>query len=484
MKKCLLAFALGVSAFVHVQAQQRYNLQQSITIALENNLQLRQLMLQVQTNQNVFEQSKWQRYPTLNFSGSQGLQSGRNIDPFTNQFVEQTVNFSNFSLNTGVNVFNGYQQKNIIKQNQLNVQATQKDVESNRNALVLNVASAYITLLNNQEQLEFARRQAETTRLQLDRTERLVKAGSLSQINLYDIQSQLANDELSIVNAQNNIELAKLTLKQYLNLPASEAFEIEPITLPAPSSAPYNATLEQVYNAAIKYLPDLDAANLRIESAKTAIEIARGAKLPSITLGGGLSSSFSSAAPKQRFVGDGGESKTVDVPSSTRYVSYAGFSVPVIEKVTIPSGAIQNFGYFDQLGFNRNASLSLSLRMPIFNGYQVRYRIANAMIQQKNQEYQYQIIQNQIRQTVEQAYYSMVNAAKRYEATSRQIESLELSFKAAELRLNAGAINATEYNIAKTNLDRSRASLIQAKYEFLFRTKILDFYQSRSITLE
>lgn len=484
MKKRLLAFALGLSAFVHVQAQQRYNLQQSITIALENNLQLRQLMLQVQTNQNVFEQSKWQRYPTLNFNGSQGLQSGRNIDPFTNQFVEQTVNFSNFSINTGVNLFNGYQQKNIIKQNQLNVQATQKDVESNRNALILNVASAYITLLNNQEQLEFARRQAETTRLQLDRTDRLVKAGSLSQINLYDIQSQLANDELSIVNAQNNIELAKLTLKQYLNLPASEAFEIEPITLPAPSSAPYNATLEQVYNAAIKYLPDLDAANLRIESAKTGIEIARGAKLPSITLGGGLSSSFSSAAPKQRFVGDGGASTVMEVPSATRYVSYGGFTVPVIERVTVPSGAIQDFGYFDQLNFNRNASLSLSLRMPIFNGYQVRYRIANAMIQQKNLEYQYQIIQNQIRQTVEQAYYSMVNAAKRYDATSRQIESLELSFKAAELRLNAGAINATEYNIAKSNLDRSRASLIQAKYEFLFRTKILDFYQSRSITLE
>ncbi|WP_428657203.1 TolC family protein [Runella sp.] len=483
MRKWLLAFALGVSAYV--QAQQKYNLQQSITIALENNLQLRQLMLQVQTNQNVFEQSKWQRYPTLNFSGSQGLQSGRNIDPFTNQFVEQKVNFSNFSLNTGVNLFNGYQQKNIIKQNQLNVQATQKDVEANRNALVLNVASAYITLLNNQEQLEFARRQAETTRLQLDRTDRLVKAGSLPQTNLYDIQSQLANDELSIVNAQNNIELAKLTLKQYLNLPASEVFEIEAINLPAPSATtPYSATLEQVYNAAIKYLPDLDAANLRIESAKTGIEIARGAKLPSITLGGGLSSSFSSAAPKQRFVGDGGASTIMDVPSTTRYVSYAGFSVPVIEKVTVPSGSIQDFGYFDQLNFNRNASISLSLRMPIFNGYQVRYRIANAIIQQKNLEYQYQIIQNQIRQTVEQAYYSMVNAAKRYDATSRQIASLELSFKAAELRFNAGAINATEYNIAKNNLDRSRASLIQAKYEFLFRTKILDFYQSRSITLE
>ena len=442
-------------------------------------------MLQVQTGQNNLELSQWQRYPTLNFNGSQGLQSGRNIDPFTNQFVEQTVNFSSFQLNTGVNLFNGFQQKNIIKQNQLNVQATIKEIEANRNTLILNVASSFILVLNNQEQLEFARRQAETTRFQLERTEKLVRAGSLPEINLYDIRSQLANDELSIVNAQNSIETAKLTLKQYMNLVASETFEIETINLPAPNAnTPYDATMEQVYNAAIKYLPDMEAANFRVESAKTGVEIAKGAKMPSITLGGGLSSSFSSAAPKQRFVGDGGDSKIVDVPSSTRYVSYGGFTVPVIEKVTIPSGAVQNFGYLDQLNFNRNASLSLSLRMPIFNGYQVRYRVANAQIQQKNTEYQVQIVRNQVRQTVEQAYYTMLNAAKRYDATARQIESLELSFKAAEARLNAGAINAVEYNIAKNNLDRSRASLIQAKYEYIFRTKILDFYQSKPLTLE
>jgi outer membrane protein len=483
MKNWLLAFALGISTYT--QGQQKYSLQQCITIALENNLQLRQLMLQVQTGQNTVDLSKWQRYPTLNFNGNQGLQSGRNIDPFTNQFVEQTVNFSSFQLNTGVNLFSGYQQKNTIKQNELNLQATMKDVEANRNALIMNVTSSFILVLNNQEQLEFARRQAETTRFQLDRTEKLVRAGSLPQINLYDINSQLANDELSIVNAQNSIETAKLTLKQYMNLPASENFEIETINLPTPSaSTPYDATLEQVYNAAIKYLPDMEAANFRIESAKTAVEIAKGAKLPTLTLGGGLSSSFSSAAPKERFVGDGGQSKIVDVPSSTRYVTYGGFTVPIIEKVTIPSGSIQSFGYFDQLGFNRNASLSLSLRMPIFNGYQVRYRVANAQIQQKNVEYQAQVIRNQVRQTVEQAYYTMLNAAKRYEATAKQIESLELSFKAAEARLNAGAINAVEYNIAKNNLDRSRANLIQAKYEYIFRTKILDFYQSKPLTLE
>lgn len=483
MKNWLLAFSLGLS--LYSQAQQKYSLQQCVTIALQNNLQLQQSQLQIQNNQNLLDQSKWQRYPTLNFSGGQGLQSGRNIDPFTNQFVEQTVNFSNFNLSTGVNLFNGYQQKNTIKQNQYNLQASQKELESSRNTLILNVATNYLAVLNNQEQLEFARRQLETTRLQLERTEKLVKAGSLPEINLYDIQSQLANDELSIVNAQNNIELSKLALKQLMNLYGSEVIEVEPITLPLPStSAPYDATLEQVYNAAIKYLPDMEAANLRIESAKTGIDIAKGAKLPSLSLGGGLSSSFSSAAPKQRFVGDGGASQVRDIPSTTQYITYGGVTLPVIVRTTVPSGAIQSFGYFDQLGFNRNASLSLSLRVPIFNGYQVRYRIAGAQIQQKNAEFQAQIVRNQVRQTIEQAYYNMLNAAKRYEATARQVATLELSFKAAEARLNAGALNAADYNIAKNNVDRARASLIQAKYDYIFRTKILDFYQSKPLSLE
>lgn len=483
MRKWLLALALGFSSYAYTQ--QKYSLQQCVEIALQNNLQLKQGQLQVQNNQNIFEQSQWQRYPNLNFNGSQGLQSGRNIDPFTNQFVERTVNFSNFGINTGITLFNGYQLKNTVRQNQLNLQASQKDIESNRNTLILNVANGYLNVLNNQEQLEFARAQAQTTQLQLERTEKLVKGGALPEINLYDIQSQLANDELSIVNAQNSIELSKLTLKQLMNLPANEDLEILPVNLPAPSTTqPYDATLDQVYNAAIKYLPDMEAANFRIESAKTGVEIAKGAKMPTISLNGGLSSAFSSAAPKQRFVGDGGDSKVVDIPSQTRYVSYLGISVPVIEKVTVPSGSIQNFGYFDQLSSNRNASLTLSLRMPIFNGYQVKYRIANAQIQQKNVEYQSQIIRNQVRQTVEQAYYNMLNAAKRYQATAKQVESLELSFKAADARLNAGALNAAEYNITKNNLDRSRISLIQAKYDYIFRTKILDFYQSKPLVLE
>jgi outer membrane protein len=483
MKKWLLT-AVGLAAATLSFAQQKLGLEQCITTALQNNLQMKQGQLQVQGNQNNLEQSKFSRYPSLNFNASQGIQFGRNINPFTNQFVEQSVNFSQFQFQAGATLFSGYQIQNGIKQNSLNLQASQKDLEANRNTLIVNVATAYLNALNGEEQLDNARRQAETTQLQLTRTEKLVKAGTLPEMNLYDIQAQLANDELAIVNAQNNVELAKLTLKQLMNLPANEQFDIERIQVPNPSTAPYDATIDQVFNAALKYLPDMEAAQLRIEAARTGVEIARGAKMPTLSVGGGFSSSFSSAAPKERFIGDGGENRIVDIPSQTKYVQYLGVQVPLIEKITIPSGEIRQFGYFDQLDFNRNSSLSLNLRMPIFNGYQVRYRIANAQIQQKNAELQSGIVRNSVRQNVEQAYYTMTNAAKRYQATSKQVESLELAFKAADSRFNAGAINSVDYNIAKTNLDRARINLIQAKYDYLFRTKILDFYQNKPLKLD
>ncbi len=482
MKKWVFTF-LALSS-ISALAQKKYNLQECVSTALQNNLQLKQGQLQVQTNQNGVELAKYQQYPNLNFTGGQGIQSGRNIDPFTNQFIEKAVSFNNFGLNTGVTIFNGFQLKNSIRQNQLNLSASEKELQATGNTISLNVANAYLSLLNNFEQLDNARRQVDATRLQLERTTKLVKAGTLPQTSQYDIEAQLANDELSVVNAQNAIEIGKLTIKQLMNLPASEDMDVLRVNLPDPSLSPYDATLEQVYNAAVKYLPDLDAAQTRVESAKTGIEIARGARLPQISLSGGINTNYSSAAPSQRFVGDGGDPKIVDIPSDTKYVQYAGVKVPVIEKIAIPSGAIQNFNYFNQVANNRNTSLNLSLRMPIFNGYQVKYRTANAQIQQKNAELQVQIIKNQIRQSVEQAYYNMLNGSKRYSAISNQVRSLELAFKAAESRLNAGAINTLDYNIAKTNLDRAKGNLIQAKYDFIFRTKILDFYQNRPLVLE
>ena len=457
-------------------------LEECIGIALRNNPQVKQAELQVQSSGNIYEQSKWQRWPSLSFSASQGFSSGRNIDPFTNQFVQQNIAFNNFQLGSSVTLFNGFQVQNSIRQNNLSLQASQKDLAATRNDIMLNVALGYLQVLSNQELIEVAQRQVEATQLQLDRTQKLVQAGSLAESNLFDLRAQLANDELSLVNAQNNLESAKLTLRQLMNLPGGKDIAVAPMTVGDPSLQAYDATAQEVFETAIRNLPQMQAAELRIAAAEKGVDIARGARLPTLLMNGGISTAYSSAAPSERFVADGTGSRTMEVPSSTRFVEANGIRVPVVDIVTVPNGAVRQFKYLDQLDFNRNSSVNFSLRIPIFTNFQARYQIANAKIQQQNTEYQSQIVRQQIRQNVEQAYIDMSNSAKRYVATLNQVRAQEEAYRVAESRFGVGAINSIEYNIAKANLDRSRANLVQTRYDYVFRTKVLDFYMNRPLS--
>jgi outer membrane protein len=489
-KSVLIALIIaGFASFQNVSAQAKvqqapntYSLEDCIRIALETNPQVKISELQVKTNENVYQQSRWQRWPSLNFSAGQGFSSGRNIDPFTNTYVQQSVNSSNYQLGASMVLFNGFQLQNSVKRNDTNLKASQKDLDAARNDLMLNVALTYLQVITNEELIEVAQRQLDASGFQVERTGKLVAAGTLAESNLLDLKAQQANDELSLVNAQNNLETAKLNLKQLMNMPGSEQINVVKIPVKDPSLQPYDATIQEIYDVALGNLPQMKAAELRVEAARRSIEIAKGAGMPSLSLGGGMGTAFSSAAPNQRFIADGTGSTTVEVPSATNFVTYQGISIPVMQRVTTPNGRLQDFGYFNQLDGNRNSSVSLSLRIPIFNQFQVKYNVSNAKIQEMNAKYQSQQVQLSIRQNVEQAYIDMNNSAKRYSATANQVQALSETFRVAQVRFDVGAINSVEYNIAKANLDRANSNLIQTKYDYVFRTKILDFYMSRPLS--
>jgi outer membrane protein len=330
--------------------------------------------------------------------------------------------------------------------------------------------------------IEAAQRQVEASGLQVERTEKLVQAGTLAEGNLLDLKAQQANDELSLVNAQNNLETAKLNLKQLMNMPGSEQINVVKIPVKDPSLQPYDASIQEVYDVALGNLPQMKAAELRVEVASRNIEIAKGAGMPSLSLSGGMGTAFSSAAPNQRFIADGTGSTTEVIASATNFITYQGITLPIMQRVTTPNGRLQDFGYFNQLDGNRNSSINLSLRIPIFNQFQVKYNVSNAKIQEMNAKYQSQQVQLSIRQNVEQAYIDMNNSAKRYSATANQVQALTEAFRVAQVRFDVGAINSVEYNIAKANLDRANSSLIQTKYDYVFRTKILDFYMNRPLS--
>ncbi|QRR03646.1 TolC family protein [Dyadobacter sandarakinus] len=464
------------------QPPNTYSLEDCIRIALETNPQVKQAELQVQFDGNIYQQSKWQRWPSVSFSAGQGFSFGRNIDPFTNQFVQQNISSNNYQLGGQMTLFSGFQISNSIKRNNTNFQASSKDLEAARNDIMLNVALSYLQVITNEELIEVARRQVEASELQVARTGKLVEAGTLAESNLLDLRAQLANDELTLVNAENNLETAKLNLKQLMNMSGSEPISVVKIPVADPSLQAYNASIQEIYETALGNLPQMKAANLRIDAARTNVEIAKGVGMPSLTLSGGVYTAFSSAAPKQRFVSDGSGASTTEVISSTDYIVYNDEQLPIVQKVSTPNGTLRTFNYIDQLNFNRNSAINLNLNIPIFSNFRVKYNVANAKIQQKTAEYQAQQVQLTIRKNVEQAYIDMTNAAKRYSATANQVRALTETFRVSQVRFDVGSINSVEYNIAKANLDRANGNLVQAKYDYVFRTKILDFYLNRPLS--
>jgi outer membrane protein len=464
------------------QPANTYSLEDCIRIALETNPQVKQAELQVQSDNNIYRQSKWQRFPSVSFSAGQGFSFGRNIDPFTNQFVQQNISSNNYQLGGQITLYSGNQIRNTIKRSDINMQASAKDLDATRNDIMLNVALSYLQVITNQELIQVAQRQVDASSLQLERTAQLVEAGTLAESNSLDLSAQLANDELTLVNAENNLETAKLNLKQYMNMPGSEEINVIEIPVADPTLQAYDATIQQIYETAINNLPQMKAANLRIEAAKTNVELARGAGMPSLTLNGGVYTAFSSAAPKERFVSNGSGTTMVEVTSPTDYIVYNNEQLPIVQKVSTPNGSLRYFGYFDQLNFNRNSAVNLNLTIPIFTNFRVKYNVANAKIQQKTYEYQAQQVQLTIRKNVEQAYIDMNNAAKRYSATANQVRALTEAFRVSQAKFDVGAVNSVEYNIAKANLDRANGNLVQTKYDYVFRTKILDFYLGRPLS--
>ncbi|MDP5120036.1 MAG: TolC family protein [Spirosomaceae bacterium] len=451
-----------------------YSLQEAIDFALRNNIQLKQSKLSVENSLNTLEQSRWLKYPNLN--GSFGLNGnlGRNIDPFSNQIVTQAITTNNMGVGANVTLYNGYRIKNTVALNELNLNADRLDLEANQNDITLNVINAYLNVLSTEDLIDVSRKQLEVSKYQIDRTQKLVEGGVLPEVNLFDLEAQLANDELQLVNAENNHESAKLTLRQVLNAPPTQDITVVRVEVPDPKMQPYAESATQVYEEAIRYLPQVKAAEARVLAANKNIELARTVGLPSITANLNWRTAYSSVAQEITSV-----TETFNPIAVSATVD--GQTVPFVLNLPSQNFTRENIAYFNQLGNNQNTAAGINMSIPIFNSFNAKYNVQGAKIQKMQSELQVDNTLLTIRQNVDQAFISMYNAAKSYSATLTQVKALERSFEAAEVRYNAGASDFVDYNLAKTRLDQAASNLIQSKYNYVFRIKILDFYQNKPL---
>lgn len=425
-----------------------WSLEDCIDYAMENNISIKQTELNTQYNENILSQSKYGRLPNLNASADYRFAFGRVLDQTSYEFKNEQQNYVGMNLSSSVTLFNGFQQKNTIEQNRLNLLASIEDVEKIKNDISLNIAAAYLQILFNQELYVVAKNQVDITRQQVDRTQKMVDAGKLALGSALEIQAQFASEELNVVNTENQLQLSYLNLQQMLDLPYDPNFTIEIPELPAPGDSLLVINVQDVYTAAQELMPQISSAELGLESAKMDLSIAKGMRYPSLSLSGNTRTDYSDLAinPDPLEVG-------------------------------------RKYTFANQVSDNISAGVGLGISIPIFNGNQVNTAISNARIGIENSSLTLQNTRNELYRTIQQAYADAVAALKKFESTEKALISMEESFKYTEKKFEVGLVNTVDYNTSKNQLTLTQSELLQAKYDFIFKINVLNFYRGEPITL-
>jgi outer membrane protein len=413
-------------------------LQQCLDIAIKNNLLVKQSELDVQRSRISYQQARENMLPSLNGAIDHSISDGRSLNPSTNAYTNTQFTSATYNLSSNLTLSSGLTLQNSVRQTSLAYQAGQMDFQQAKDNFTLNMITAYLQVLNSEDQLTQANNQAAVSQKQAERQETLNKDGAVLPSAYYDLKGQSASDQLNVVNAKSNMDIAKLTLLQLMSVPYTRNVRIQR-QLADQLPAPYMENATQIYDKALTDLALVKSAALRRQSAEKGVQVASGALLPSLYLSGGLGTNFSSTAN-----------------SGSPTVAYA-----------------------DQLKNNYGTSVGLGLSIPILNYFHNRNKITLAKIDLANAQYVEQNTRVQLRDNVDQAYVNMTTAYDRYKLIVDQVNAFAESFRIAEIRFNSGVLTSVDFLIVKGNLDRAKTNLINGRYDYLIRTKILDYYQGR-----
>ena len=466
--------SLSSSAVAQSSGNDVWTLQRCLEHALEHNLQLQQTELGVVRGALAETSAKGAFLPNLNASSSYGVNIGQRIDPFTNQFASDAVQSSNYGMSSGLTLFNGFQNHLNLRRARLGLELAQTNVEIAQNNVALSLASAYLNVLFQKEFLTIAQLNAEATGRQVDRVQKLVNAGAAAESDLYDVLAQQAADQSSVVSAENGVTIAKLALAQLLQLSGSEADNLD---VAPPSDDLLEATqLPLSADAAVAFalnaFPDMKAAELQVTDAYLGLDLAKAQRMPRITGSYSVGSGYSQN--RQTLVSD---PITQDVTIET--VEGILLTTPVV----IQDGEFATMSFQDQFTNNLNQSIFFSLSLPIFNGFGIETNIDRAEVDVLSAQLAKEQTAQSLTQTVEQSWADARAAQRTFEANDRALEAATLAMTNAEARFEAGAISALEYADARTRLDNARINALRTQYDFVFKTRILDFYLGRPLSL-
>lgn len=459
---------LGISQFASAQSNV-WDLQQCVDYAQKNNINLKQSEISTRISKNNANQSKAAILPTINAGAQHTYNFGRTIDRYTNTFANTQVLSQNFYVSSNVVIWSGLAQYNNIKANQYLYLSNTESYLQQRNDLALNVATAYINVIFSDEIFQIAKAQFKITQEQLERTQKLADAGTLAKSAVFDLKAQLANEEVNVTSSDNNYQIAMLTLKQLLNLDTLNNFSISRPNVDVLNNELASLSVQNIYETALKNQHSIKSANYSLLAAERNLAVAKGRVSPTLSATGSLGTGTSELDKNIDAVNFVGWDTTAVTTGGDFVIS------PRTEVVTSKKS------FSDQFSDNVNKSIGFTLSIPIFNGLQNYTGVKNAQLNALNAKYSQDLTEQNLYKTIAQAYANARAALNKYNATKLSVDASEQSFYYAQQKYNVGAISTFDYNNAKTRLQSAQSNLVQAKYDYVFKLKVLDFYQGKEL---
>ena len=421
----------------------QWTLRECCDYAVSHNISVKQQENQLRQRELQLETAKASRLPDLSASAGQNFSFGRGLTA-QNTYTNTNTSSTSFSVGTSVPLFTGFQIPNQIKLNQLNLEAATADLEKAKNDIRTQVAQAYVQILYNMEIAEVAHRQISIDSMQVERLKAFVENGKASGAELSQQQASLAQSHLTATQAENNLQLAILSLTQLLELSSPEGFSVERPVIEANGAHGANGTHipspDAIYAEALTVKPEIQSAQLSITSAERSIDIAKAGYYPTLSLSGGL---------------------------GTNYYKTSGFNADAFGK---------------QLKNNFSQYIGLNLSVPIFNRFQTRNSVRSAQIDRENQLLHLDNTKKTLYKEIQQVYYNAVAADAKYESSSAAAQSSHDAFTLMQAKYENGKANITEFNESKNNYLRAESDLVQARYEQLYQRALIEFYRGRDIS--
>ncbi|MBF61274.1 MAG: transporter [Xanthomarina sp.] len=448
----LLSIFISISGFAQ---DKKWGLEECVNYALENNISIKQTALDTDLADQDLISAKGNFLPNVNASASQDWNFGSFIGQDGNR-VSIDSRGNSFGLNTGVTLFNGFRNTSIYKQAQLGIESSELQLSILKDNISVNVVNQYLNILLNKENLKVAEEQVAITEKQVIQVSELVDSGVRPRADLFEVEAQLASDRERLTNVENSLELAKLALTQLLQI-SNEGFDVEEIELSLPEVLVEHKSSNEIYDYALQNRPEIKKAELDIENSILAIDIAKSAYYPTLSFGAGLGTSY------QHFQGQEDLRVVIDPNDPT--------NISLVEN-----------GFWQQLEDNLGYNLGFRLDIPIFNRMQTKVSVDKAKINKERIAYSLDQAKQDLRSTIEQAYTDAKAAFKQFEASQVSLNAQKEAFKNAQESYNSGVMNSFEFEQVRNRLVNAEANLINAKYNFVFTTKVLDFYLGKPLT--